>query len=113
MEKFDLIVIGSGPAGEKGAAAAAFFGRRVALIEKEDHYGGAAANTGTLPSKTLRETAVVLSGLKHRKLLGLTYNLEERVNIQDFHCSSPMLFNARNARRGYDIRSPRALGSKL
>lgn len=83
-ERFDLIVIGSGPAGEKGAAAAAYFGKRVALIEKEDHYGGAAANTGTLPSKTLRETAVVLSGLKHRKLLGLTYNLEDRVNIQDF-----------------------------
>src|SRR5262245_7692906 len=84
LERFDLIVIGSGPAGEKGAAAAAYFHKRVALIEKEDHYGGAAANTGTLPSKTLRETAVVLSGLKHRKLLGLTYNLEERVNIQDF-----------------------------
>src|SRR5438105_2122492 len=84
VDHFDLVVIGSGPAGEKGAAAAAYFGKRVALIEKEDHYGGAAANTGTLPSKTLRETAVVLSGLKHRKLLGLTYNLEERVNIQDF-----------------------------
>src|SRR2546421_3037397 len=82
--EYDLIVIGSGPAGEKGAAAAAYFKQNVALIEKEDHYGGAAANTGTLPSKTLRETAVVLSGLKQRKLLGLTYNLEERVNIQDF-----------------------------
>jgi NAD(P) transhydrogenase len=82
--EYDLIVIGSGPAGEKGAAAAAYFHKRVALIEKEDHYGGAAANTGTLPSKTLRETAVVLSGLKQRKLLGLTFNLEERVNIQDF-----------------------------
>ena len=50
MEQFDLIVIGSGPAGEKGAAAAAYFHKKVALIEKEDHYGGAAANTGTLPS---------------------------------------------------------------
>ena len=84
MDKYDLIVIGSGPAGEKGAAAAAYFHKRVALIEREDHYGGAAANTGTLPSKTLRETAVVLSGLKQRKLLGLTFNLEERVGIQDF-----------------------------
>src|SRR5262245_63754765 len=82
--RFDLVVIGSGPAGEKGAAAAAYFKKRVAVIEKEDHYGGAAANTGTLPSKTLRETALVLSGLKQRKLLGLTFNLEERVGIQDF-----------------------------
>ena len=64
MEKYDLIVIGSGPAGEKGAAAAAYFKKHVALIEKEAHFGGAAANTGTLPSKTLRETAVILSGLR-------------------------------------------------
>ena len=84
MEKFDLIVIGSGPAGEKGAAAAAYFKKRVALIEKEAHYGGAAANTGTLPSKTLRETAVILSGLRQRKLFGLKFGLEGRVNIQDF-----------------------------
>jgi len=55
VEKFDLVVLGSGPAGEKGAAAAAYFGKKVALIEKENVLGGAAANTGTLPSKTLRE----------------------------------------------------------
>ena len=84
MEQFDLVVIGSGPAGEKGAAAAAFFDKRVALVEKEAHYGGAAANTGTLPSKTLRETAVVLSGLRQRQLFGLTFNLKDNVNIQSF-----------------------------
>ena len=59
---YDLLVLGSGPAGEKGAAQAAYFGKNVALIEKEDVLGGAAANTGTLPSKTLRESALYLSG---------------------------------------------------
>src|SRR6266481_3241927 len=67
-EKFDLIVIGSGPAGEKGAAQAAFFGKRVALVEREPCLGGAAANTGTLPSKTMRETALVLSSFRQRQL---------------------------------------------
>ena len=84
MDQYDLIVIGSGPAGEKGAAAAAYFGHRVALVEKEAHFGGAAANTGTLPSKTLRETAVILSGLRQRQLFGLKFGLESKVNLQDF-----------------------------
>lgn len=66
--KYDLVVIGSGPAGEKGAAQAAYFGKRVALVEKEHALGGAAANTGTLPSKTLRETALYLSGFRQRGL---------------------------------------------
>ncbi|MCU1227838.1 MAG: Soluble pyridine nucleotide transhydrogenase [Acidobacteria bacterium] len=59
---FDLIVIGSGPAGEKGAAQAAFFGKRVALIEREPVLGGACVNTGTIPSKTLRESARHFAG---------------------------------------------------
>jgi NAD(P) transhydrogenase len=84
IHEFDLVVIGSGPAGEKGAAAAAYFGKRVALIEKEDHYGGAAANTGTLPSKTLRETALILSGLRQRQIFGLKFGLERNLRIQDF-----------------------------
>ncbi|HEX8152205.1 MAG TPA: Si-specific NAD(P)(+) transhydrogenase [Thermoanaerobaculia bacterium] len=63
---YDLIVIGSGPAGEKGAAQAAWFGKRVALIEREPVLGGACVNTGTVPSKTLRESALHLSGFKQR-----------------------------------------------
>ena len=63
---YDLIVIGSGPAGEKGAAQAAYFGKRVALVEREPVLGGACVNTGTLPSKTLRESALHLSGFKQR-----------------------------------------------
>jgi NAD(P) transhydrogenase len=83
-EKFDLIVIGSGPAGEKGAAQAAYFGKRVALIEKEPFLGGAAANTGTLPSKTLRETALYLSGFRQREFFGLDMGLKQKVQVRDF-----------------------------
>jgi NAD(P) transhydrogenase len=83
-ENYDLIVIGSGPAGEKGAAQAAYFGKRVALIEREAYLGGAAANTGTLPSKTLRETAVFLSGFRQRELFGLDVGLKKKVNVRDF-----------------------------
>ncbi|MBC8135034.1 MAG: FAD-dependent oxidoreductase, partial [Fibrella sp.] len=81
---YDLIVIGSGPAGEQGAVQAAAFGKRVALIEKESHLGGAAANTGTLPSKTLRETALYLSGFRQRGLYGIEANLREQATVQDF-----------------------------
>jgi NAD(P) transhydrogenase len=81
---YDLIVIGSGPAGEKGAAQAAYFGKKVALIEREPVLGGAAANTGTLPSKTLRETALYLSGFRQRGLYGVNMSLKEKVTARDF-----------------------------
>jgi NAD(P) transhydrogenase len=63
---YDLVVIGSGPAGEKGAAQAAYFGKRVALVERERVPGGACVNTGTIPSKTLRESALHISGFRQR-----------------------------------------------
>ena len=59
MEKYDLIVIGSGPAGEKGAEQAAEFGKHVALIERAEYLGGAGINTGTVPSKTLQGNSTV------------------------------------------------------
>ena len=67
-ESFDLVVIGSGPAGEKGAAQAAYFGKRVALVERSRHLGGAGVNTGTVPSKTLRETALCDSILHMQRI---------------------------------------------
>ena len=73
---FDLVVLGGGPAGEKGAAQAAYFGKRVALIERAEEPGGAAVHTGTLPSKTLRETALFLSGYRQTELYGLTVELK-------------------------------------
>src|SRR5687767_6813003 len=83
-QHYDLIVIGSGPAGEKGAAQAAYFGKKVALVEKQKELGGAAANTGTLPSKTLRETALYLSGFRQRGLYGVNFSLKDKVTAQDF-----------------------------
>jgi NAD(P) transhydrogenase len=83
-EQYDLVVIGSGPAGEKGAAQAAYFGKKVALVEGKGVVGGTAANTGTLPSKTLRETALFLSGYRNRDLSGLNVSLKHEVTIRDF-----------------------------
>src|SRR6185312_4888249 len=84
MPVYDLIVIGSGPAGEKGAAQAAYFGKRVALVEGAPHVGGAGVNTGTIPSKTLRETALYFSGLAQRGLYGLEVGQPPSLNVRDF-----------------------------
>ncbi len=78
---YDLLVIGSGPAGEKGAAQAAYFGKRVAVIEKYVSPGGAAVHTGTLPSKTLRETAIYLSGYRNGELYGLRVSLDPSLAV--------------------------------
>ena len=82
--QYDLIVIGAGPAGDTGAAKAAQFGKRVALIEREPYLGGAGINTGTVPSKTLRESALYFSGLQQRGLYGIDYSLKENLTIKDF-----------------------------
>ena len=83
-EKYDLIVIGAGPAGEKGSVKAAQYGKRVALIERAPYLGGVGLNTGTVPSKTLRESALYFSGLRQRGLYGIDYSLRENLTIADF-----------------------------
>jgi len=83
-ETFDLVVIGCGPAGEKGGAQAAYFGKRVAVIERAPAVGGSCINTGTIPSKTLRESALYFSGLKQRGLYGIDYSLKENLTVHDF-----------------------------
>jgi NAD(P) transhydrogenase len=80
---YDLIVIGSGPAGEKGAAKAAYFDKKVALVEEAPSFGGAIANTG-VPSKAMRETALYLSGFRQRDLHGLTLVYDGTVTIDRF-----------------------------
>ena len=84
MEKYDLVVIGSGPAGEKAAVKAAYFGYKVALVEKETVFGGAVVNTGTLPSKTLKETALYLSGKYEKGLYGKDKITRER-SLENFY----------------------------
>jgi NAD(P) transhydrogenase len=95
---YDLVIIGSGPAGEKGATQAAYFGKSVALIEKEPWLGGASANTGTLPSKTLRETALFLSGFQNRALYGLQFTLKKQVNVRDFMARERYICDTERAR---------------
>ena len=89
-ERFDLVVIGAGPAGEKAAAQAAYFKKRVAIIERESEPGGAAVHTGTLPSKTLRETALYLSGYHARELYGVALELDRTATL-------PRLMSRKNA----------------
>ena len=83
-DHFDLLVIGAGPAGEKGAAQAAYFGKRVCLVERAPKPGGNSVNTGGLPSKTLRETALYFSGLRQRGLYGIEYRVKSDITISDF-----------------------------
>ena len=78
------MVIGCGPAGEKAGAQAAYFGKRVAVIERAAAVGGSCINTGTVPSKTLRESALYFSGLKQRGLYGIDYSLKENLTVHDF-----------------------------
>jgi NAD(P) transhydrogenase len=83
MPEYDLVVIGSGPAGEKGAAQAGYFRKKVAVVERQSNLGGAGANTGTLPSKTLRETSLYLSGFRQRGLYGVDMQLQARTGVRE------------------------------
>jgi NAD(P) transhydrogenase len=80
-EPFDLVVIGGGPAGERGAAQAAYFGKRVAVVEREREPGGAAVHTGTLPSKTLREAGLFLSGYRQRDMYGVNVHVDPDLTV--------------------------------
>ncbi len=81
-QKFDLVVIGSGPAAEKGAVQAAYFGKKVALVERAPALGGACVHTGTLPSKTLREAALYLTGFQKRHLYGMTLEIDRTLSLR-------------------------------
>jgi NAD(P) transhydrogenase len=81
-DHYDLVVIGSGPAGEKGATQAAYFGKKVALVERAPQPGGASIRWG-IPSKALRETALYFSGLRQRGLYSIDYSLKERLTVSD------------------------------
>ncbi|MBV8561760.1 MAG: Si-specific NAD(P)(+) transhydrogenase [Actinobacteria bacterium] len=83
MSDFDLVVIGSGPAGQKAAVQAAKLRYRVAVVECRDRPGGVCMNTGTIPSKTLREAALYLTGFSQRSLYGQSYRVKDDLTIDD------------------------------
>jgi NAD(P) transhydrogenase len=83
MRHFDCIVIGSGPAGQKAAIQAAKLGKKVAIIEKNPVLGGASINTGTIPSKALREAVLHLTGANKRGLFGESYRVKHNITISD------------------------------
>ena len=84
VQEFDLVVIGAGPAGCAAANTAALLGKTVAVVEKNPVVGGAAINTGTIPSKTLRETALAISGIKARALVGVDFSIRREASVDDF-----------------------------
>src|SRR5215470_3154747 len=83
MNDFDIIVIGSGPAGLRAAIQGAKLGKRVAVIEKREFVGGACINTGTIPSKTMREAVLHLSGYKYQGIYGMSYRVKEKITMAD------------------------------
>jgi NAD(P) transhydrogenase len=83
MQKFDLIVIGSGPAGQRAAIQGAKCGRSVAVVEQREIVGGACVNTGTIPSKTIREAVLHLSGYQYQGIYGINYHVKEKISIAD------------------------------
>src|SRR5215510_5599810 len=83
MQAYDMIVIGSGPAGQRAAIQGAKLGKRVAMVEKREMVGGACINTGTIPSKTMREAVMHLSGYRYQGIYGMSYRVKERITMAD------------------------------
>ncbi|MBX9640904.1 MAG: Si-specific NAD(P)(+) transhydrogenase [Mycobacteriaceae bacterium] len=83
MREYDLVVIGSGPGGQKAAIAAAKLGKSVAIVERGRMVGGVCVNTGTIPSKTLREAVVYLTGMSQREMYGASYRVKDKITPAD------------------------------
>ena len=83
MTQYDMLVIGSGPAGHHAAIQAAKLGKKVAVVEKRTVVGGTAIRAGTLPSKTLREAILYLSGFRQRGLYGISYRVKKDITLSD------------------------------
>jgi NAD(P) transhydrogenase len=80
---FDVLVLGSGPGGQKAAIATAKLGRRAAVVERRDMIGGVCINTGTIPSKTMREAVLYLTGLTQREMYGQSYRVKDDITVAD------------------------------
>ncbi|MGC2161034.1 MAG: Si-specific NAD(P)(+) transhydrogenase [Silvibacterium sp.] len=83
MATYDLLVIGSGPSGQRAAVSAVKKGKRVALVEMRNVVGGVCINTGTIPSKTMREAVLHLSGYNYRSIYGMNYRVKEKITMSD------------------------------
>src|SRR6202046_5438147 len=83
MAKYDLLVIGSGPSGQRAAVSAIKRGKHVALVEMRGVVGGVCINTGTIPSKTMREAVLHLSGYNYRSIYGMNYRVKEKITMAD------------------------------
>ncbi|HYA28287.1 MAG TPA: Si-specific NAD(P)(+) transhydrogenase [Acidobacteriota bacterium] len=83
MAHYDMLVIGSGPAGQKAAIQAAKVGKKVAVVERKKVVGGICINTGTIPSKSLREAVLFLSGFRQRELYGTSYRVKKDITFVD------------------------------
>src|SRR5499425_1303402 len=83
MQSYDLLVIGSGPAGQRAAIQGAKLGKKVAIVEKREVVGGACINTGTIPSKTMREAVLHLSGFRYQGIYGISYRVKDRITMAD------------------------------
>src|SRR6218665_591846 len=83
MPEYDLVVVRSGPAGRRAAIQAAKLGRKVLVIEQGKRVGGVSVHTGTIPSKTLRETALNLSGWRERCFYGRAYRVKQEISADD------------------------------
>ena len=108
--EYELVVVGSGPAGHHAAIQAAKLGRRVAIVERLSCVGGVCINTGTIPSKTLREAVLYLSGFQQRGLYGYSYRVKQNITIQDlmFRCHHVIekendVYRIQFARNGVDL----------
>ena len=83
MAQYDLLVIGTGPAGQKAAVQAAKLGKRVGIVERKEAVGGVCTNTGTIPSKSLREAVLYLAGVRQRTIYGADFRLKKTITIED------------------------------
>ena len=81
--KYELVVIGSGPAGQRAAVAASKMNKRVVVVEARSVVGGVCINTGTIPSKTMREAVLHLSGYNYRNVYGVNYRVKEKITMAD------------------------------
>jgi len=91
MDEYDLVCLGCGPAGEKAATQASYFKHRVAIIEQHAQPGGAMVNTGTIPSKALRETALLCSAFNRRPFPGTTFQIDHNVSVTKFMARRHMI----------------------